>query len=218
LEVNGSKVVSIDKFEILAPTITNFAPVIGATGISVVIEGSNFSSTPAYDIVKFNGTVATVTNATETQLTATVPSAATTGKITVTVGPNTATSSSDFTKCSGSAELIISNLTITSIDAGRTSFNYEYDLTNVGDTSADLTQMGDQAYVSTDNAVGSDQAASGWPFSTSTLNAGQTIHVSFSSNIVGGGTVDDHPYLIIVVSGTVSECNTANNTVIKSIL
>jgi uncharacterized protein (TIGR03437 family) len=210
---------SSTSFTILAPTITDFTPVIGATGISVIIHGTNFSATTDFDIVKFNGTAATVTAATSTQITATVPASVTTGKISVKVGPNTATSADDFTACSNAAELIISNLTITDISGGRTSFNYSYDLTNVGDKPADLTKMSDQAYVSTDNAydVG-DPAASGWTLGSTTLDAGATTHVQFSSNIVGGGTVDNHPYLIIQISGSVTECNTANNTVIKSIL
>jgi Concanavalin A-like lectin/glucanases superfamily/IPT/TIG domain len=84
------------------PTITSFSPtsgngpVAGGTGTLVTITGSNFSTTAASNQIKFNGTAATTASATATQLTATVPQGATTGKITVTVNGLTATSSSDF--------------------------------------------------------------------------------------------------------------------------
>lgn len=215
--VATASVTSASNFTILSPTITGFSPNIGAAGTSVIITGTNFSATSAFDIVKFNSTAATVTNATATTITATVPLAVTTGKITVKVGPNTATSSADFQACSGAAELVISNLVISNISADRKSFVYDYDLSNVGDSSADLTQMTDQAYVSTDNADnGGDLAASGWTMS-GTLNAGQTKHFQFNSNIFGGNTVDAYPYLVLKISGSVAECSTTNNTAIQLI-
>ena len=217
--VSSGSVTSSNSFTILSPTIADFSPNIGSAGASVVITGTNFSTTSTFDVVKFNNTVATVTNATSTTITATVPSGVTAGKISIKVGPNTATSLTDFQVCTGSAELVISNLVISNISANRISFSYEYDLSNVGDSPADLTQMSDQGYVSTDNADnGGDLAASGWTLGNSTLNAGQTIHLQFSSNIVGGGTVDTYPYLVIKIFGSVTECSTANNTAIRSIL
>src|SRR6478609_589086 len=179
---------STDNFTILSPTITSFSPNIGATGIVVVITGTNFSATSANNIVKFNNTAAIVTSATTTTITTTVPLGVTTGKITVKVGTNTATSADDFHACAGSPELVVSNLVISNISASRTSFVYDYDLSNVGDSSADLSSETDQAYVSTDNADnGGDLAASGWTIG-GTLNVGQTKHLQFNSNIFGGGT------------------------------
>jgi YD repeat-containing protein len=69
----------------------------GASGSSITIFGSGFSTTPSSDTVKFNGTAATVTSATTTQLIVTVPAGATTGAITVKVGSNTVTSPGSFT-------------------------------------------------------------------------------------------------------------------------
>lgn len=66
-----------------APTITSFAPPKGAVGTDVTINGTGFSATAANNTVKFNGTVATVKSATATQIVATVPTGATTGKVTV---------------------------------------------------------------------------------------------------------------------------------------
>ncbi|HKV91756.1 MAG TPA: Ig-like domain-containing protein [Candidatus Angelobacter sp.] len=77
--------------------ILNFTPLQGAIGSAVTIQGQNFSTTPANNVVKFNGTPATVVAATANSLTVAVPSGATTGPITITVGTSTATSSANFT-------------------------------------------------------------------------------------------------------------------------
>lgn len=79
------------------PTITGFTPTSGVVGTSVTISGTNFSSTLGSNTVKFNGVTASLSSGSATQLIATVPSGASTGKISVTVGANTATSSGDFT-------------------------------------------------------------------------------------------------------------------------
>ncbi len=102
--VNSVTVTSSSDFTITttstsAPTITSFTPTSGAEGITVTITGTNFSTTLASNTVTFNGTAATVTAATATQLTVTVPTGATTGKIAVSVNTSstTATSTDDFT-------------------------------------------------------------------------------------------------------------------------
>ena len=80
------------------PTITSFSPTYGLPGAAVTISGTNFSTTPASNIVKFNGTTAVVTSSTTSQIVTTVPTGATTGPITVTVGSSsTATSATNFT-------------------------------------------------------------------------------------------------------------------------
>lgn len=82
---------------IVSPAITNFTPANGPVGTTVVITGTNFSATPTDNMVKFNGTAATVTASSSTSITAAVPAGASTGAITVTVSGNTATSVSNFT-------------------------------------------------------------------------------------------------------------------------
>lgn len=79
-----------------SPTITSFSPTSGVAGTTVIITGTNFSTTPANNIVKFNGTTAVVTASTATSITTTVPNGATTGTITVTVGALTGTSATSF--------------------------------------------------------------------------------------------------------------------------
>lgn len=102
--VDGVSVTSTSDFTVTttttsAPTITSFTPTSGSEGTTVTITGTNFSTTAANNIVSFNGVAATVSAATATQLTVTVPSGATTGKITVTVNTSStiATSADDFT-------------------------------------------------------------------------------------------------------------------------
>jgi hypothetical protein len=77
-----------------APTITSFNPTSGPVGTSVTITGTNFTGTT---FVRFNGVQATFTVNSNTQITATVPTGATTGPITVTTPIGTATSSTNFT-------------------------------------------------------------------------------------------------------------------------
>ncbi len=93
-----------------SPSITSFTPTSGVVGATVIITGTNFSSTLANNAVSFNGIPGAVTAATTTQLTVTVPSGATTGVITVTVNSKTAISASDFTvtTASSTAPAIIS--------------------------------------------------------------------------------------------------------------
>jgi hypothetical protein len=85
-----------------APTISSFTPTFGPVGRSVTITGTNFSGTVGgasftTSSVKFNNVTATFVVNSPTQITATVPAGATTGKITVTTPGGTATSTADFT-------------------------------------------------------------------------------------------------------------------------
>ena len=76
-----------------APTITMFTPTSGPVGTSVAIAGNNFTGASA---VKFNGTSAPFTVNSDTQITASAPSGATSGPISVTTPGGTATSSTTF--------------------------------------------------------------------------------------------------------------------------
>ena len=78
------------------PTITTVSPASGLAGATVTITGTNFSTTEINNEVSFGTASATVTDATATQLIATVPVGATTGKINITVNGKTASSANDF--------------------------------------------------------------------------------------------------------------------------
>ena len=72
--------------------VIQVTPNSGAVGATVTVYGTGFSSAPANDSVSFNGTAATVTAATNTSLTTSTPSGASSGTISVTVSGSTAVS------------------------------------------------------------------------------------------------------------------------------
>lgn len=78
------------------PVITGFTPNKGLPGTAVIITGSNFNPDVSKNAVTFFGIPATVTEATKTSLTVTVPEGVNTGKIEVTVNGTTVVSSADF--------------------------------------------------------------------------------------------------------------------------
>lgn len=78
------------------PTISSFTPASGPVGTTVTINGTNFSTTLANNIVFFGATKATVLTATAIKLTVTVPVGATYQPFTVMVGGLTSYSSKPF--------------------------------------------------------------------------------------------------------------------------
>ncbi|MGE0588003.1 MAG: IPT/TIG domain-containing protein [Cyclobacteriaceae bacterium] len=121
--VVGVTATSTTEFTVTAPgspTITSFTPSSGPIGTTVIITGTNFDPTPSSNTVSFNGTMATVTSASATNLTVSVPVGATTGTISVSVGGNTATSITIFTvttPTANQAPVIASSNTTTTIGA-----------------------------------------------------------------------------------------------------
>jgi large repetitive protein len=93
---HGESFTTTSGFTVIAPpSITSFSPTSGSEGDTVTITGSHFSGATEVD---FNGTPATTFSVdSDTQITATVPTGATTGKITVTRPHGSGTSSGDFT-------------------------------------------------------------------------------------------------------------------------
>jgi IPT/TIG domain-containing protein len=93
-----------------APTITSFSPTCGPVGTQVIITGTGFQDAPSpVSAVTFNGTAATTfTVNSNTQITATVPTGATTGPIAVTDSEGTATSTTSFSVSTGSGPCISS--------------------------------------------------------------------------------------------------------------
>jgi uncharacterized repeat protein (TIGR03803 family) len=78
----------------VTPAITSFTPASGPVGTSVMITGIGLMGTTS---VTFNGAAAVFTVNSDTQITATVPAGATTGKIAVTTPGGSATSATSFT-------------------------------------------------------------------------------------------------------------------------
>lgn len=75
------------------PSITSFTPGTGGPGASVVITGNNFTGVTD---VKFNGVSATFSIDSNTQITATVPTGATTGLINIANPSGSVNSASNF--------------------------------------------------------------------------------------------------------------------------
>lgn len=79
------------------PSISGFSPISGVVGAVVTINGTNFSTAKADNVVYFGATRATVTSATQTQLSVVVPKGATFKPITVAVHGVMASSARPFT-------------------------------------------------------------------------------------------------------------------------
>lgn len=70
----------------VAPGITSVSPNSGIVGTQVTIAGTTFGASQGTSTVTFNGTLAAVTNWSNTQIVTSVPVGATTGNVVVTVG------------------------------------------------------------------------------------------------------------------------------------
>jgi hypothetical protein len=79
----GSTSVSVLRNADLPPTITSFTPLTAKPGDAVTITGTGFNTTAANNVVFLGATKATVTAASATSLTVTVPTGATYAPITV---------------------------------------------------------------------------------------------------------------------------------------
>jgi len=82
-------------------------------GAVVIIRGTGFSTTPSQNTVAFNGVAATVSAASTTRLTVSVPATATTGTISVTTPSGFATSVASFTVIAVTAAPTITSFTPT---------------------------------------------------------------------------------------------------------
>jgi IPT/TIG domain len=115
---------------VVGPTITSFTPTSATVGTTVTITGTNFDTTPANNVVAFNGTSATVITSTATSITTTVPVGATTGPLTVTVSGTTATGPSNFIVCSNAPTVTpgsgCANTSVTLTASGGTSGQYRW--------------------------------------------------------------------------------------------
>lgn len=90
-------VLSIARYSAATVSIIQITPGSAASGTSVLIYGSAFSTTPSQNTVTFNGTTSVVTSSTATQIVTTVPAGATTGSVKVTTPAGSATSAAPFT-------------------------------------------------------------------------------------------------------------------------
>jgi hypothetical protein len=136
------------------PTITSFSPTSGLVGDSITINGTNFASNAA---VSFNGTLAAppTVNPEGTSIDVTVPSGATTGPITVTVGSESATSATAFTVINPLAPVLSTtgNFTAFSANLGNASDSQSISV-NGTNLNASITATSPTGFeVSSDNST-----------------------------------------------------------------
>jgi len=79
------------------PTITTFTPLTGSAGVEVTITGTNFINVSSVKIGAVSILTGNYTVVSATQVKATIPGGATTGKISIATPAGTATSDADFT-------------------------------------------------------------------------------------------------------------------------
>jgi len=79
-----------------APAVSGFAPAVGTPGTAVAITGSNFETAPTNNKLRFNLATAAISAATASTLGTTVPSTATSGRLTLTTPEGTGQSAADF--------------------------------------------------------------------------------------------------------------------------
>lgn len=100
--------------------VNSFSPTSGTAGTEVTISGQSFAPSASDNTVTFAGDAgATVTSASETSLTVTVPGGAMTGPITVAVGGESVSSSNEFTVEEGKADLKINSFSPKAAEVGQ---------------------------------------------------------------------------------------------------
>jgi RHS repeat-associated protein len=104
----AGNIVQIGRQAVPGFQITGFDPRSGPAGTQVTIYGAGFDPVAANNSVAFNGIAAAVTASANGSLLTSVPAGASTGRITVTVGGATATSTTDFVVTLPSAPTITS--------------------------------------------------------------------------------------------------------------
>jgi len=133
-----------------APTITAISPASAKAGTSITITGTNFDVIAANNVVKFNGTVATVTSASGTSLVVTAPAGGSTGAVTETTAGGTATGPvftylqapaiTSISPASGAAGISVT-ITGTGFDATAANNTVKFNGTAAAITSATATQL-----------------------------------------------------------------------------
>jgi hypothetical protein len=122
------------------------------------------------------------------------------------------------------ADATISSVDITNVNDSTNTFDYTFSVTNTGWAPLPLSQMLFQTYVSKDAVLGADDKAAGGSIfgsSAPALAKDQSYSQYWYYNPTLPEDLTQYKYLIIQLSvwtGTVPECNTANNTVAARIV
>jgi YD repeat-containing protein len=172
-----------------AVTVAEFVPNNGPVGTTVNIYGSGYSSTPSQNTVTFNGTTATVTSATTTQIVTTVPPGATTGKIKVTAPTGNATSTASFTVTTSNGLPTITSFSPSIASPGTTSVT-------INGTNFDPTASHDTLSVNVNKTYAS--AATSTALTTTVPGVVTSGHITVTTTV---GSVSSSGYLFIPPPG-----------------
>jgi gliding motility-associated-like protein len=200
------------------PTISSFSPASAEVGASVTITGTNFDATPANNIVYFGSAKATVTAATTTSLTVTVPASSTHASISVNTNGLIALTKSFFrvTNSSISPRLITgsnfgNNIEFSSI-AGVNGDNIILAGDFNNDGKVDLVKAG-----SNNVRVHLNEMSSTGSISTSAFNAGTLFSISGGAQTIAVNDINGDGKLDIV-TGSSSGISVLVNTTSGGIL
>lgn len=180
------------------PTVSGFVPSSGPVGTAVSIIGGNLTGATA---VKFNNVSALFNVAGATQISATVPVGATTGKISVTTPAGSVTSSSDFTVTVAAKtnqtitfapladQLFATNRTFALVASNSSGlpvgfFSANSNVVVVSNTTAIIKALGTVAITATNAGDGNFNPASA--SQTVSIKGGQTITFNALSNQMYG--------------------------------
>jgi hypothetical protein len=172
------------------PSITSVTPTSGAVGTSVTIAGTNFGSTQGTSAVSFNGTAATGTSWSSSSITVAVPSGATTGSVTVTVGGVTSNGitftvqSGGFVATSGQMEAARYGQTATQLTNGQVLIAGGMNSSGVA-SSAEIYSLASQTFAVTANPMN----VARWLHTATLLNDG-TVLIAGGSDLADEETLD----------------------------
>ena len=157
------------------PQLTSFTPSSGPVGTQVQITGVSLTQTTR---VAFDGVSASFTVDSDTQVTVTVPTGATTGKIGVTTKGGTATSTTSFTVTIPPApQLAVSVTSAPPTFAPGGTGSYTITVSNTGNeaTSGTITMVATLASAETPGSIG---GGSEWVCDLSTVTCTTTISLA----------------------------------------
>lgn len=194
------------------PVITSFSPTNGGTNTTVVITGMNFT---AASVVDFNGTSAAFTVNSSSQITAVVPSNATTGPVSVTTFGGTVVSSTSFTVLGNYLDLAVTSTHNGNFTQGGAGFTYTINVTNVGNLPSSGTVTVQEQLPA--GLVETALAGSGWTINNQTCTRSDSLAPggSFPAITVTVNVAANAPSLVTNVASLTAggDSNLVNNTV-----
>jgi YD repeat-containing protein len=179
-----------------APTISSISPTSGVSGASITIAGTGFGVARGGSVVQFNGSVAAISNWSDTSISAVVPNPVTSGPVIVTVNGENSNGESFTALTTGTL-----SGTVTSTASGSPAIN---------GANITVTQVGEIKATATSNSSGD--------YSISSLPTGPydvTVSASgYGTSLNSAVTVS--PNVTTTLNASLSLAGTISGTVTKS--